>query len=465
MVDKKLEELTIEFLGAADGVVTGSKTLVSYNGINILVDYGLFQGPKDIRVLNYSKYGFEPKDIDILLLTHAHIDHSGLIPKLIKDGFKGKVLCTAMTKEISSILFKDAAYLMEKEFERKPYDKNRLPLYDDEDALNAINYFEEVNLDEKIEHKDFSFVFRESGHILGSSSVEIIVKGKKLYFTGDLGNENQILSEKIFVPTDVDYLITEATYGNRAHPKEDVEAKLCDSIKHIVDHDGVLVIPCFAVSRTQELLLNLYKYLSKNNAKIDIYLDSPMADKVTKLYMKKMSKKLDEENLDLIGFKKLYSVTETPLESKLLCEAKGPFVVLTASGMLMGGRVMHHLRSRISGKENALLFSGYQPPQSKGDLIKNGISHIKIFQDIFPVEARVDAIESLSAHADSNQILNWLKKSTYKKTKVLINHGTKESINALLFRIRKELNLEADFAKSKHIERIDLNKNKAMPGA
>jgi metallo-beta-lactamase family protein len=456
MKNKTEDQLSLEFLGACDGIVTGSKTLISYEDTNILVDYGMFQGSKETRILNYKKNKFDPVKVDILLLTHAHIDHSGLIPKLIKSGFKGKILCTEMTKQICAILFKDAAYLMEKEFERKPNDESRRPLYNENDAETALKFFEEVKLNKPIEYKDFTIIFRESGHILGSSSIEIKVKNKKIYFTGDLGNENQILSEKLFIPNGVDCLITESTYGNRAHPKEDVEEKIKSSIEHIMNHQGVLVIPCFAVARTQEMLLHLYRHLIKKNLKIKIYLDSPMADKVTQLYMKKMSQKLEEENLDLAGFKKLYSVTDTTLESKLLCKAKGPFIVLTSSGMLMGGRVMHHLVSRLSHKENALLFSGYQLPQSKGGLIKNGISNIKIFNHVYKIKAKIDAIESLSAHADTNQITKWIEESTNPGTKVLINHGTKDSVDTLLFRIRKELFLQSDAAKSNQVELIEL---------
>lgn len=436
---------TLEFLGGA-GTVTGSKYLISTPSRKVLVDCGMFQGLKALRLKNWKDFPVDPKTIDSVLLTHAHIDHSGFIPRLIKDGFKGKIYCTPATRDLCEILLPDAGYLAEEEasyLNRNKRSKHSpaLPLFTMKEGQSALEQFEIVPFDKvKKESSDIDFKFNYAGHILGAASVTLRVADKKITFTGDIGRPEDPLffPPKVLGPTD--YLVTESTYGNRRHPVVDVLEALSDVINETVKREGVIIIPSFAVGRAQELMYYLWQLKKQNRIpKIPMFLNSPMATNVNSLFIKyhdlhKLSAQESEEVCGVVKY------IRTPEESKELNERKGPMLIISASGMVSGGRVLHHIKQFGPDPKNTILLAGFQAAGTRGEALQRGVAEIKIHGEYVPIRAQVKSLENMSAHADYQEILDWLAHSNIQPRTVFVTHGESSAADSLRLRLGDRFN-------------------------
>lgn len=452
--------MKIKFLGAA-GTVTGSKYLLTTNSNKkYLIDCGLFQGLKELRKRNWSSFDLDTDEISAVLLTHAHIDHTGFTPRLINMGFNGHIYCSRGTYELSKILLPDSGYLQEEEARfanKKGYSKHRpaLPLYTREDAENALNFFKPVAFHQRIKLDNNSFVtFYKAGHILGASSILIESDGRKIIFSGDVGRFNDLIMLPPEPLVDADYLVIESTYGDREHPKEDVQKLLADIINETIKKNGVILVPAFAVGRAQHILYLISKLkAAKKIPDIDVYLDSPMAINATELYCAYHAEhKLSADDCSaMCGSAKL---TKTSEESKSINKSPGSKLIISASGMASGGRILHHLSHYLSHKENAVVIVGFQAAGTRGRAMLDGAERVKIFGDEYEIKARIEYLSSLSAHADSNELIKWLRNSPIKNPKVFVTHG--ESSSAETFKSK----IEETFSWQVHVpedrEEIDL---------
>lgn len=418
----------IQFLGGA-GTVTGSKYLLTFNGKKILIDCGLFQGLKTLRLKNWDGFPVNPSEIDCVILTHAHIDHSGYIPRLIKNGFRGRIYSTAATKDLCKILLPDSGHLMEEEAEylnrtKRTKHSPALPLFTLKEAEQSLEYFSEVPFHERKQlDSGLSFEFRYAGHILGAASVIVHAGGKRIAFTGDIGRPNdRVLKAPELLP-EIDYLITESTYGNRLHSKSDVIDELADVVNETYKRRGVLIIPAFAVGRAQSLMHYLWLLKKQNRIpSMPMYLNSPMATNVNNLMCKyvelhKLSENDCTETCDVVKY------IRTVEESKALNEKKGPMVIISASGMMTGGRVLHHLKAFAPHPENTILLAGFQAAGTRGEALERGAEEIKIHGAFVPVKAQVRVLDNISAHADYQEIIQWFSESKIHPRKVFVTHG------------------------------------------
>lgn len=444
--------MEIKFYGAAK-IVTGSNYLLETEKYKILVDCGMFQGSKELENNNFKQFPYDPKEIDLLFLTHAHIDHSGRIPKLVKDGFKGRVICTSPTYDLCKIMLKDSAKIQESdvEWENKKRERAGRPLleslYTIGDAENSLNYFEPYFYDQKIKvNEDIEVRFKDAGHILGSSIIELWIKENdeelKIVFSGDLGTPDRPIIKSPEYIDEADYLVIESTYGNRLHESyEDSTKALIDIMNKTALRGGTVIIPSFAVGRTQELIYMLNKHFEHNEnleeyMRIPIYVDSPMAIDATEAF-KRNSSSFDDEARDLIlkgdnpfTFSNL-RYTRATEESKLLNKYEFPKVIISASGMATAGRVRHHLKHNLWDKKNSLVFVGYQANGTLGRILLDGVKNVKILGEDIKVRAEIYSLEGFSAHADQNMLLDWIKKIKIKPEKIFIVHGEEEQADAL----------------------------------
>lgn len=450
------KKVTLQFLGAAK-TVTGSKTLLTYGDKKILIDCGLFQGPKEIRQRNWDPLENAEK-IDAIILTHAHVDHSGYLPKVVKEGFKGPIYCSSGTHDLCRILLPDSAHLQEEDAKFANYSKHSRhnpakPLYRVADAYQALEHFKTLPQESWEEiFPGLSVKLLRSGHILGSSLVQIAMslenKVKTITFSGDLGNNrlNVIKGPVNFLNTD--YLVLEGTYGDRVQVKEDPSLQLAKSVKEIHASGGVLVIPAFAVGRTQEILFLLRKLESeKKIPEVPVFLDSPLANEATDIYLKhkdELKLHLSEKEAVEPLCSHCYTKVTDASDSQELCQRKGPMVVISAAGMLSGGRVLHHLKARLPDSKNQVLFVGFQAEQTKGRLLQQGMLNIRLHHEEVPVKAKIVSIESLSAHADTVELVNWVKEIENPPQKVFLNHGEEGPLRALKYRLQHELGLKVE---------------------
>lgn len=451
--------MKIKFIGAAE-TVTGSRTEVNSNGDLVSIDCGLFQGPKEIRQQNWQPLENAHR-IKSVILTHAHIDHSGLIPLLVKQGFKGPIFCSQATAELCRILLPDAGYLQEEDAafaNRKKYSHYdpALPLFTEQDAIKSLEYLSPQPLGKWFPlAKDIRYRLSRSGHILGSTFVELGYSNYKqdriLTFSGDLGEPNSFILKEPTVISETDELVLESTYGDRVHEKGDRFEQLKKVIQKVLSRGGTLIIPAFSVGRTQEILYMIHRLETDNQIpQYDVYLDSPMALDATEIY-KKYSDELKPEiaqgllqgSLSTSRFK----AVKSPDESMLLCMDSSPKIVISAAGMLNGGRVLHHLKMKLPDEKNGVLFVGYQVPGSKGFLIKNGLRKIRLHHQEVDIDCEIFSMDSLSAHADSEQIMAWLKRFTRLPQTVYLNHGEKISKETLAYRITHELGIHCELPK------------------
>ncbi|WP_343604015.1 MBL fold metallo-hydrolase [Fluviicola sp.] len=437
----------LTFLGGA-GTVTGSKTLVEINGKRILIDCGLFQGLKELRLLNWDDFPVDPKTIDAIVLTHAHLDHCGYIPLLVKKGFKGPIHCTYPTLELTEIILKDSAKIQEEDAERAnkhQYTRHEHaePLYTLKDVMNSLPLFVGHNLHEwVIIHEYFKFEFLNSGHILGGAFVNALANGKKVLFSGDIGRLDPMLLYPPKHVREADYVILESTYGDRLHLQENVKSKLREVIEQTIHRGGILMIPSFAVERTQEILYLIYQLREEELLpKCKIFLDSPMGIDASNTYKRYPDwQKISNYELDRM-FEDIYLIQDAE-QSRLQVADQKPKVVLAGSGMIEGGRILHYLNAHIDNPDNTLLFVGYQGEGTRGRAILSGSTEIKFFGEYRKVKCEIRHIDSLSAHADYSEMIQWLKGFKNKPQQIILNHGEPHQTDALRVRIQHELKLE-----------------------
>lgn len=432
--------MKIQFLGAAK-TVTGSKYLLKTHKDKYLVDCGLFQGQKNIRKRNWQALDVDPSSIKAVFLTHAHIDHSGYIPRLVATGFKGKIYCTKATFDLAKILLPDSGYLQEEEARfanKRGYSKHKpaLPLYTREQAEESLAYFETVDFNQTLKMaSDFKVRFLRAGHILGASSILVEGQGRRIIFSGDVGHyEDQIMPGPEPLP-DADYLVLESTYGNRLHGDEDVFAIMAELINSTIKKKGVVLIPAFAVGRAQSILyiVNRLKEQKKIH-NIKTYLDSPMAINATELYCQYHDEhKLDENEAHDMCQNAILS--HTAEQSKAINADESPKIIISASGMASGGRVLHHLARYIVDEKNTILLVGFQAAGTRGRKLLEGATNIKIFGEEYLVKANIKYITSLSAHGDYKDLIRWLNESKIKNPKVFLTHGEEEAAKAMAEKI------------------------------
>ncbi|MBY0393127.1 MAG: MBL fold metallo-hydrolase [Novosphingobium sp.] len=436
--------LAIGFFGAS-GTVTGSRYLLEDDSTRLLVDSGLFQGGRDLRNLNWAPPPPEIAGVETILLTHAHLDHSGAIPRLVRDGWRGRVLTTRATAELCELLLPDSGHLQEKDAQfanRRGYSRHRpaLPLYTQNDALNALEHFQGVRFDESIEvAPGVSARFHRAGHILGAASIEIDWKGTKVVFSGDLGRYDDAVMFDPAPPPLADFLIVESTYGDREHDAVSPEVALGECIERCVARGGTVVIPAFAVGRAQSLLyyLSLLKKAGRLQG-VPVYLDSPMAIDASGI----MCANSGDHRLSHDECKAACAVAHyvrDAEESKALTADSNPKVIISASGMATGGRVLHHLAQFAPDPKNLLLFAGFQAAGTRGAALVAGATSVKIYGEVVPVFAEVTNLSMLSAHADCNEILRWLSGMPQAPKMTFVTHGEASASASLAERIRHEL--------------------------
>lgn len=440
----------VKFLGAAK-TVTGSKYLLEVDKFKILIDCGIFQGRKEVRDRNWNEFPLEVSDIDAIVLTHAHLDHSGYLPKIVKDGFKGSIYCTTATSALCEILLRDSAKLMMEEatFVNKKIVSNFLsatkPLYNINDAervfskWKCFDYYESFNITDNI-----SIQFYNAGHILGSSIVEITIKGesqtKKIVFSGDLGRPNSPILYPPDIIKEADVVFVESTYGGREMP-EDIWEEFAKVVNKSFDKGGMLLIPSFAVGRTQQLIFLLKKLRDENKIpQIPIYVDSPMAINVTFLYNQynNYHKLEKEEFTHAFRYKDIHYYQDKEL-SKSLNSLDNACIVISASGMCNGGRIMHHMYHRLPKENDTLLFVGYQAEETRGRKILEGAPTTSIFGMDVPINCNIEKINGLSAHADRSELIDWLSGFENHPKWTFIVHGEENANNNLQNEITKKL--------------------------
>lgn len=455
----------IQFLGAS-GTVTGSRYLIDCDGDKILVDCGMFQGRKELRERNWEKLPFDPKEIKAVVLTHAHIDHTGTLPLIVKYGFKGPIYATPPTKALVELLLPDSAYLQEEEAKYankvgSSKHKPAKPLYTVEDAEKTLLYLKPFPKDQIFKiTPNIQVIARRTGHILGACSLQILAGGKSILFSGDVGRYDVALLPD---PNPVqlgDMLICESTYGDRDHPHEAPEAGFREAIKLAFMKGGPLIVPAFAVGRTQTLLHYIAKMEEKGEIpSLDIFVDSPMAANSTDIYQKYMNDYGEDENerIKSGGFNispPRLSFTRTVDESKRLNTMSGAFIVISASGMVNGGRIMHHI-SRWAPEEKAtIVLVGYQAEETRGRQLLEGKKELKIFGVNVPIRAEVRQIDGLSGHGDRTELSRWLKSASDTPKVVKITHGEPAAAKAFSELINKDFNWSSKPAE--HLETVEL---------
>ncbi|WP_028101033.1 MBL fold metallo-hydrolase RNA specificity domain-containing protein [Pseudoduganella violaceinigra] len=437
--------LTLKFLGAT-GTVTGSKYLLRHGDDPVLVDCGLFQGYKQLRLRNWEPFPVLPAAIRGVVLTHAHLDHSGFLPVLVSEGFRGKVFCTEATRDLCRILLPDSGRLLEEEAlyaNRHNFSKHKpaLPLYSEADALRALEHLVAVPVGHEFSPApEMLGRFQLAGHILGAASVSLRCDGRTVMFSGDVGRPNDPIMRPPTAPGACDYLVVESTYGDRRHAPSDPAGQLADVISRTAARGGVTVIPAFAVGRAQELLYEIWKLKQAGAipAALPVYLNSPMAVDATRLYIKHHDQhRLDERSCHALG--QVAHIVNSVEESMALNRRQAPMVIIAASGMATGGRVLHHLKAFAGDSRNTILFAGFQAAGTRGARMLAGETSVKIHGEYFPVRARVELIGNLSAHADADEILDWLSQSPAAPRQVFVTHGEPAAADALRLRIAEQL--------------------------
>lgn len=460
----------LTFYGAI-GTTTGSRFLLKLRGRNILIDCGMFQGPKANRLKNWDEFPEQPSEIDRILLSHAHIDHTGYLPRLCKEGFSGPIHCTDATHDLCEILLKDSAQIQEEDAywaNKKGYSRHKpaQPLYTVKDAEKSLSFFKPLHYGEGFFTEDsVRFKFKDAGHILGSALIDIKTgdnkPSRKILFSGDIGRpDKQLLRDPVQV-FDVDYLILESTYGDRLHDEVSAVDELARVINESAERGGVLVIPSFAVGRTQALLY-LIRGLEEQGRipSLPVFVDSPMAIDATDIFRKRISdfditsRVLTLKGVEIFRPRQL-RLCETREQSKAINDRRNHAIIISSSGMVTGGRILHHMVQRLPQPENTILFIGYQASGTRGRTILEGQPSVKIHGRQIPVNARVEKISGFSGHADYNEILAWLMGFNRPPEKIFIVHGEPEASTSLAEKIRDTLGWEVvvpEFGQSFEIE-------------
>jgi metallo-beta-lactamase family protein len=435
--------MTLKSLGGA-GTVTGSKHLLQLGDKRILIDCGLFQGIKVLRERNWLDFPVDPQSIDAIILTHAHLDHSGYLPRLVRQGYKGPIYCSSASADLCEILLKDSAYIAEKDAHyAKRYTKRKhpLPIYTEGDVDETLKLFHRVDFDSDKELPgNIIFKLRHAGHILGAATVEVRWQGQIIIFSGDLGRyDDPFMFDPVAVKK-ADYVVIESTYGDRTHAHTDPEDILGKVIDRTVQRGGTLVIPAFAVGRAQLILYYLWRLTQAGRiGNIPIFLDSPMAINATDLLCKHMDDHRLEPDICMESCA-IATYTRQASESKALANNQVPKIIIAASGMLTGGRVLHHVKSYGPDPRNTILFAGYQAMGTRGAKLLGGAKAVKIFGDIIDIRAEITHLPALSAHGDCNELLRWLGGFEKPPKRTFIVHGEPAASDALRYKIKNDLN-------------------------
>ena len=449
----------LRFLGAAD-TVTGSRYLIESGHARVLVDCGLFQGLKVLRERNRLPFPVSPESLDAVVVTHAHLDHTGYIPALVRDGFRGRIYATRATTELAGVMLPDSGYLLEEEARHAASHHwsshaNPLPLYTAADAERALTRFHPVDFDRTIAvAPGVEVFFTPAGHILGAAGVHATVSGTSIHFTGDLGRRTDPVMRPPAALETSDVLVVESTYGDRAHSPVDPSSVLADVITRTTRKGGVVLIPAFAVGRTESVLLQLAKLRHAGRLPdVPIYLNSPMAIEVADIYHRHP----EEHRLTAAEIDLMYGLA-TPVhsvdESKLLNLRGGPMIILSASGMLTGGRILHHIAAYGSDPHNAIVLTGYQAAGTRGSALLGGASSLRIFGRDVPIRAEVVSLDSLSAHADADELMAWMGAVPEPPEAVYVTHGEPAAADILRARIKRELHWNVRVPQ--HLERVHL---------
>ncbi|WLI90712.1 MBL fold metallo-hydrolase [Massilia sp. R2A-15] len=452
--------MQLQFLGAT-GTVTGSKYLLTSGKARILIDCGLFQGYKQLRLRNWAPLPIAPSEIDAVVLTHAHLDHSGYLPLLVKNGFRGKILSSVATFDLCKILLPDSGHLLEEEANyanRHGFSKHApaLPLYSEADALRALKLFAPVEFGKRFKIAgDLSGTMALAGHILGAAIVTIGDGPRTITFSGDLGRLHDPIMVAPAPMAPSDYLVVESTYGDKHHDPTDPAILLAKVIRETARRAGVTIIPSFAVGRAQSLLHYIAELKRKGEipAVLPVYLNSPMAVDATALY----ERHLKEHRLSRAQCEQMHhaaTIVNSVEESIALNERRGPMVIISASGMATGGRVLHHLKAFASDPRNTILFAGFQAGGTRGAAMVAGVDAIKIHGAYVPVRAQVAQIDNLSAHADADEILTWLGHAEAPPKRTFIVHGEPAAADALRKRIEEELHWNCEVPE--YLEQVEL---------
>lgn len=461
--------VTVKFLGAAESV-TGSRYLVEVDTFRFLFDCGLFQGMKELRLRNWDPFPVDPASIDAVIISHAHIDHTGYLPKLVKDGFNGPVYCTQPTADLMEILLLDSAKLQEEEAEyarKKGYSKHENPeaLYGEKDARAVFPLFKVHGYEERISiHKNVDFIFHDAGHLLGSAITEVFVKGtiheKKIVFSGDIGRYQQAMLHSPVAIEQADVLFIESTYGNKPNPYDDPEDDLVRIVNETFERGGVLVIPAFAVGRTQGLLYYLRKLMKDDKIPdVPVYVDSPMAISATYLFFKHMSYHVMGEAVKEFGKEietNMLVFVKTGEHSKSLNELKSRAIIISSSGMMTGGRILHHMFNRLPNEQDTFLIAGFQAEGTRGRKILEGDTFIKIFGEQVPVKCKIETITSMSGHADQEELFRWMRNIKDKPKITFTVHGEGNDLTAYAQHIRNEFGWNVKVPK--YLESVELFK-------
>lgn len=460
---------SLQFLGAT-GTVTGSKYLLEAGGERLMIDCGLFQGDKELRLRNWNPLPVPPSSIQWLVLTHAHLDHIGTIPRLIKDGFRGAILASAATVDLAGLVLPDSGHLQEEDAEYanfKGFSKHKpaLPLYTYEEAVKSLELFRAFDESKPLElssHYTLRFFF--AGHILGARMVEVTIREngctRKVLFSGDLGRFPQLILPEPEVPDGADFLLLESTYGDRLHPSHDIREHLATIVKAAGERGGTVVIPAFAVGRTQELLYLFRELIEQRKMpSLPIHVDSPMAIDATEIYMRRREEHdLETEALKARGVKPFsppdVHFDRTRDQSIALNRASFPTIIISASGMATGGRVVHHLERCLPDHRNTVLFVGFQGAGTRGQIIKSGAESVKMHGRQVRIRARVESMDNLSAHADYGEILRWLSQFKKGPEKTFLVHGEPRAAQSLKERITQQLRW--DVSVPQYLEKVSL---------
>lgn len=443
--------MKVKFIGGA-GTVTGSKTLVESNGLRILIDCGQFQGIKSLRELNWEPLPVLPSTIDFVLLTHGHLDHCGWLPRLVNQGFKGKIYCSGPTKEITKLILLDSAKIQEEDARlanEKKFSKHEIaePLYTVEQAKQVFPLFRVVKTNESVPlDAEISAVFVNAGHILGACSIELHLENKILVFSGDIGRDNDVLMYPPTKPKKADYLFLESTYGNRLHPETDTKLELETYINNAVDKGGTVIIPSFAVERAQTIMYLLWQLKQEGKIpNIPYIIDTPMGINALDIFSNnKQWHKLSLEECHAMS--EMFTLVSDYQESLDVMFDKQPKVVIAASGMVTGGRVLSYLEHYIGLPETTVIIVGYQAEGTRGRKLLEGATDIKIHGKYYPVLANILEIKGLSAHGDQKDLLNWLSALENKPKKVFLVHGENEPADELRIKIIEKYGFDCSVA-------------------
>ena len=446
-------EISIQFLGAA-GTVTGSRFLLASEDTKVLIDCGMFQGLKELRLRNWNPLGIDPAEIDAVVLTHAHLDHCGYLPKLSKDGFAGEVFLTEYTAKLAEVILRDSARIQSEDAKyalKKGFSKHNPPsgLYDEHDVERVVSRFRATPFAERTQVAKNTFVtFRPAGHILGAAFLEIEFFGKRLVFTGDLGRNEHPLLASPATPSlsDVDVVVTESTYGDRQHDLQ--TSSFEDAINRTIARGGSVLIPAFAVDRTEVILVRLRELIEQGAIPaVPIYADSPMALKALHFYREAIANDSAEirseivedfKNRDPFSAGNLHELL-TVDESKTVNNPTTPCIIISASGMGTGGRVVHHLKNMLPIEKHTVIFCGYQAIGTRGSRLVAGEDEVKMHGEMVPVRATIEQIHSFSVHADGDELLSWMKAMQPKPKKVFVVHGEAGVAESFAERVGQDL--------------------------